>query len=76
MAPAGHDLVATAEALARQAHAGQRDKQDRDYAEHHLAPVAALLRPFGPQTEAAGKVTTWCRTAGDRPVPADGRHLP
>ena len=51
---AERDLVAKAEAFARQAHAGQVDKQGRDYADHHLAPVAALLRPFGPEAEAAG----------------------
>ena len=46
--------VEVAERLARAAHVGQVDKRGRGYAEHHLAPVAALLRPFGPQAEAAG----------------------
>ncbi len=36
------DLVAAAESLARAAHAGQLDKQGRDYAEFHLRPVATL----------------------------------
>ncbi len=34
--------------LIRHAHAGQVDKQGRDYFEHHLLPIASLLRPFGP----------------------------
>ncbi len=46
-ADAARDLAATA-------HAGQVDKQDRDYHAYHLAPVAALLRPYGDIPEAAG----------------------
>jgi (p)ppGpp synthase/HD superfamily hydrolase len=48
------DLTVRAEALARRLHAGQVDKQARDYAEHHLKPVAALLAPFGSEAVAAG----------------------
>ena len=40
--------------LAMQAHAGQVDKQGRDYFESHLQPVAALLRPFGSHAYVAG----------------------
>lgn len=43
-----------AEALARQAHAGQVDKQGRDYATYHLQPVASLLAPFGAEAVSAG----------------------
>lgn len=46
--------AAAAESLARAAHSGQVDKQGRDYATHHLAPVAALLAPFGAEAVAAG----------------------
>jgi (p)ppGpp synthase/HD superfamily hydrolase len=41
-------------ALVRDAHAGQVDKQGRDYVEGHLLPVAALLEPFGELAAAAG----------------------
>lgn len=47
-------LVPAARACARDGHAGQVDKQGRDYYEYHLAPIAALLAPFGPEVEAAG----------------------
>ena len=40
--------------FARRAHAGQVDQQGRDYFEHHLVPVAALLRPFGDDAATAG----------------------
>jgi (p)ppGpp synthase/HD superfamily hydrolase len=40
--------------LVRQAHAGQVDKQGRDYVEHHLRPIAESLRPFGAQAYLAG----------------------
>ncbi len=48
------DLARRAEVFARRAHAGQVDKQGRDYADHHLAPIAALLAPFGEEAVAAG----------------------
>lgn len=48
------DVAALARDLAAQAHAGQLDKQGRDYTAHHLAPVAAALRPYGAAAEAAG----------------------
>jgi (p)ppGpp synthase/HD superfamily hydrolase len=40
--------------LVRRAHAGQVDKQGRDYVEHHLLPIAELLRPYGEEAYAAG----------------------
>jgi (p)ppGpp synthase/HD superfamily hydrolase len=40
--------------FARRAHAGQVDQQGRDYFEHHLLPVSALLRPFGDDAATAG----------------------
>jgi (p)ppGpp synthase/HD superfamily hydrolase len=40
--------------FARRAHAGQVDAQGRDYFEHHLLPIAALLRPFGDDAATAG----------------------
>ena len=43
-----------AEALARQAHAGQVDKQGRDYATYPRQPVASLLAPFGAEAVSAG----------------------
>jgi (p)ppGpp synthase/HD superfamily hydrolase len=42
------------ESLARRAHSGQVDKQGRDYYEHHLAPIAASLLPFGESAAMAG----------------------
>lgn len=47
-------LPVRAEVLARHAHAEQLDKQDRPYADFHLAPIAAALSRFGPEAEAAG----------------------
>jgi (p)ppGpp synthase/HD superfamily hydrolase len=47
-------LVARAEVVARLAHLGQPDKQGRPYADAHLAPIAAALRVYGPDAEAAG----------------------
>ncbi len=41
-------------ALAREAHAGQIDKQGRDYFSAHLEPIAASLRKFGDHAEMAG----------------------
>jgi (p)ppGpp synthase/HD superfamily hydrolase len=41
-------------ALARQAHAGQVDKQGRDYLQHHLQPIAESLRPYGSHAYVAG----------------------
>lgn len=41
-------------ALAREAHAGQTDKQGRDYYEAHLEPVARALRERGIDAEMAG----------------------
>jgi len=43
-----------AKQIAFRAHAGQVDKQGRDYFIHHLAPVASLLKPFGDEAVAAG----------------------
>lgn len=40
--------------LARDAHAGQTDKQRRDYYEAHLEPIALALREHGPEAEMAG----------------------
>lgn len=40
--------------FAHRAHAGQVDQQGRDYYEHHLVPIAALLRPFGDDAAVAG----------------------
>lgn len=47
-------LVTTAKALARHHHAGQVDKQGRDYFGAHLVPIATALTPFGPAASAAG----------------------
>ena len=41
-------------ALAQEAHLGQTDKLGRDYFTAHLTPIAAGLREFGPEAEAAG----------------------
>lgn len=48
------DVVIAARTLASWAHAGQVDKQGRDYFGYHLKPVADLLAPFGPFAIAAG----------------------
>ena len=48
------DLAARAAQLARDAHAGQLDKQGRDYYEAHLVPIADSLAPFGEYAWAAG----------------------
>ena len=40
--------------FARRAHAGQVDQQGRDYFDHHLQPISALLRPFGDDAATAG----------------------
>lgn len=49
-------LVALARRIASDAHRGvsHRDKQQRDYVEAHLAPVAAGCALFGVEAEAAG----------------------
>jgi (p)ppGpp synthase/HD superfamily hydrolase len=47
-------LAHRAAGIARSAHAGQVDKQGRDYFDFHLRPIAALLEPFGPEAAAAG----------------------
>lgn len=41
-------------ALARDRHRGQRDKSGLDYADAHLAPVAAELEPHGEHAVMAG----------------------
>lgn len=41
-------------ALAKDAHAGQVDKQGRDYFDAHLTPIAEAATIFGPHAEAAG----------------------
>src|SRR5690242_5370121 len=41
-------------ALALDAHAGQVDKQGRDYFREHLLPIAELLRPYGSHAWVAG----------------------
>ena len=41
-------------AMAQAAHLGQTDKLGRDYFTAHLSPIAAGLREFGPEAEAAG----------------------
>lgn len=43
-----------AAALAARLHAGQVDKQGRDYFRFHLVPVAYALGPFGPLAMIAG----------------------
>lgn len=40
--------------LAEVAHAGQVDKQGRDYFEAHLVPIATVLEQFGEQAAMAG----------------------
>lgn len=40
--------------LVRQAHAGQVDKQGRDYLTAHLEPISALLAEHGEDAEMAG----------------------
>jgi transcriptional regulator with XRE-family HTH domain len=47
------DVEAAAE-LARDAHAGQVDKQERDYFTAHLEPIAQSLASFGPAAVMAG----------------------
>lgn len=46
--------IADVKELVVQAHAGQTDKQGRDYVDGHLTPIADALRPFGEDAEAAG----------------------
>lgn len=41
-------------ALVRKAHAGQVDKQGRDYMTAHLEPISALLTEHGEEAEMAG----------------------
>jgi (p)ppGpp synthase/HD superfamily hydrolase len=48
------DIVDRAAAFARDAHAGQVDKQGRDYYLSHLCPIAKSLAPHGPLAMAAG----------------------
>ena len=48
------DIEARATNLALEAHAGQVDKQNRDYFQYHLLPIAESLRPFGRQAYVAG----------------------
>lgn len=47
-------LIERARAAAAAAHAGQLDKQGRDYVEAHLKPVAEALTVHQPQVVAAG----------------------
>lgn len=47
------DVIATARALAAQAHKGQRDKMSRDYFDAHLVPIASAAAVFGADVEAA-----------------------
>lgn len=49
-----HGALYTAKALAKQAHAGQVDKQGRDYYIAHLVPIAASLAHLGEEAEIAG----------------------
>ena len=48
------NFVRKAYRIARIAHGEQVDKQGRNYVDNHLEPVAEILRPFGPEAEAAG----------------------
>lgn len=50
----GDHLVSRAKKLARTAHAGQVDKQSRDYFDAHLTPIAEALSLWGPEHEALG----------------------
>lgn len=50
----GQELEDAALALVLRAHAGQVDKQGRDYVEHHLRPIAESLRPYGRSAYLAG----------------------
>lgn len=63
----GQDLVAVAARIAREAHAGQADKQGRDYYTHHLLPIARLLRPYGDEACAAGLLHDVLEDAGLSP---------
>jgi len=49
-----HPLIDRARAAAANAHAGQLDKQGRDYVEAHLEPVAEALAAHPPEAVAAG----------------------
>lgn len=42
------------ESLARKSHAGQKDKLDRDYFDHHLTPVVGKLSGQGMHAVMAG----------------------
>jgi (p)ppGpp synthase/HD superfamily hydrolase len=53
-ARASDRLEGRAAALALEAHAGQVDKQGRDYFRHHLLPIAESLRPYGSHAYVAG----------------------
>ncbi len=52
--PVTAGLEVVAEAFAARAHAGQVDKQGRDYFDYHLRPIAESLRPFGRRAYLAG----------------------
>lgn len=54
MGDVSESLVDRARAAAAAAHAGQLDKQGRDYLDAHLAPVAAALEGHPPEVVAAG----------------------
>lgn len=56
--------------LAEVAHAGQVDKQGRNYFEAHLEPIATVLEQFGEQAAMAGYLQgarlTRAKRAGER----------
>ena len=47
MSAAPHLTVAAAHAFFKAAHAGQTDKQGRDYYQHHLVPIAQSVEHLG-----------------------------
>jgi (p)ppGpp synthase/HD superfamily hydrolase len=62
--------VPDAHLLALEAHAGQVDKQGRDYYLAHLRPVAETLRPYGPAAEMAGLLHDIVEDTREHPAPA------
>lgn len=62
--------VPDAHLLALQAHEGQVDEQGRDFYLARLLPVAAALRPYGPEPEMAGVLRRIVESTGACPDPA------
>lgn len=67
--------VADAYALAKTAHAGQVDKQDRDYFEAHLVPIAARLAVHGDYAQMGGILHDIIEDTREHPEPYTADRL-